>query len=84
MEITEKFLPIYEGPYIIMKNKNNATYTLKKINNNKIRGIFHGSELRPYYNRLSINTDESQNNIIAEITNSVLNIMATCEDHAGK
>lgn len=42
------FSYVYEGPYCIIKKYNNYTYKLQYTDNEKIRGVFHIDNLKPY------------------------------------
>lgn len=44
----KKFFHLFEGPYKVDKRKGSDTYLLKHSNGNP-RGIFHRSNLKPYY-----------------------------------
>lgn len=44
-----KLLPVYEGPYIVSCIKGQSVYEVKNPDNGKIRGIFHVTKLKKYY-----------------------------------
>lgn len=44
-----KLMPVYEGPYPIVKKIHKTTYIVGRKNINKIRGMFHASCLKPYF-----------------------------------
>lgn len=50
-QVLEKFLSLYEGPYIVSAVYNKCTYKITYPNSNKIRGSLHSTEIRPYYEK---------------------------------
>lgn len=63
-QVTAKFLSIYEGPYIVRDVYNDCTYKVSYPDSELIRGTFHSSALRPYYdvNEASAEEDKADNN----------------------
>ncbi|KAL7291727.1 hypothetical protein TKK_0014514 [Trichogramma kaykai] len=49
-----KLLNVYEGPYAIARKAAEATYEFKNPRTGKVRGIYHVSNMRPYF------TDDEQ------------------------
>lgn len=47
--ITAKFLPLYEGPYRIKSKIGKTSYIIAYVHKDKERGMYHTSDLRPYY-----------------------------------
>ncbi|OXU20056.1 hypothetical protein TSAR_001624 [Trichomalopsis sarcophagae] len=48
-QVSVKFMSLYEGPYIVCAVYNECTYKIAYPDSEQIRGTFHSSELRPYY-----------------------------------
>ena len=46
-----KFFDLFEGPYRVNKRCGIATYEVKYIENESIRGPFHASHIKPYIRR---------------------------------